>query len=297
MLKKYNLQELFYPDSEIFSDKWSKRWHGMCMLNVCKASPESRKKKKVKKDRKVIKQKFGDDIIRASELEKHAFLSIMSNIKTESISMFELGAGRGDWVLSTAGAIKHQLVPTKAKKCRCLAVEGEPTHFKWTKTHVDYHKIDCICVHGGVTKSPGKCEFQVSEAPSDSYGQSIVKKGSHKKTVKLNAYSIDQLMEIHNFPRLDFIHMDVQGEECNVLHGAKRALKNGNIDYLMIGTHGRQGPDSDKKNREIRKIMEQYDYKIVLDVPPKKLRSVETVLGKAVADGDGFMFIVSNKVK
>ena len=292
MLKIQNIEKV---KTELFSDAWGNGWHGMCMLKECRASAGAPKRENIKKKRQKIKDKFGDDILRASEVEKHAFLSVMRNLKSETVSMFELGAGRGDWVLATAGTIKHQIVPTNVKKCRCLAIEGEPTHFKRTKTHMKKHEINCVCLHGAITNKPGYCEFQVSKKPSDSYGQSIVGGKSNKQTTRIQAYTIDQLMEMYDFPKLDFIHMDIQGQEYNALLGADKGLKNNEIDYLLICTHGRRGQNSDKMNLDIKQLMQQYDYKIALDIPPKSLDITKTVLGDAVSDGDGFMMFISNK--
>ena len=293
MLEIKNIKKV---KTELFSDDWGSCWHGMCMLKACRASADAPKRKNIKKKRQQIKDRFGGNILRASEAERHAFLSIMEHLKSETVSMFELGAGRGDWVLATAGTIKHQLVPTNVEKCRCLAIEGEPTHFKWTKKHIEKHEIDCVCLHGAITKKPGHCEFMVAEKPSDTYGQSIAgSKKKNRKTTRIQAYTVDQLMEMYDFPKLDFIHMDIQGQEYNALLGARKGLENSKIDYLLICTHGSRGRNNDKMNLSIKQLMKQYDYKIALDIPPKNLNRTKTVLGDAVSDGDGFMMFISNK--
>lgn len=306
MIKKYDLKRIKAPKEELL-EGWVRQWHGMCELKECRPTEEDKIKNKIRDSKNRKHHKFDDSVISAGQFERHAFLSIMEHIDVETITMFELGAGRGDWVLTTAGAVKYQLVPTKAKKCRCLAIEGEPTHFKWTKANIEKHGIDCKCIHGAVSGKSGHCEFSTSDEPANDYGTKISDKKKTEQyaehgrrygpTVKVKAYTVDQLMEIHDFPHLNFIHMDVQGEECNVLRGSHNALKDNKIDYILIGTHGSQGPHCDAKNKEIKKIMKKYDYKIVVDIPPNCWgNKVPTVLGDALAECDGFMFIVSNKI-
>jgi len=62
---------------------------------------------------------------------------------------------------------------------------------------------------------------------------------------------------------IDIIQCDVQGVEDKVIKGAMESIKQGKIDYWLIGTHHK------KLNEKCRKLLEPY-YDCVVDVMPSK---------------------------
>ena len=221
------------------NENWETKWHGMFYL---KEVVGEKKRQANRNRRKVVAKPQFEGILKEERLEKECFFNILANVKSPILSMFELGAGRADWTCATAGIIRHQLVPTHAKNCRCLSLEGEPKHFFWCEKHVEVNKINSICVHGAISKENGTCFFECGHS-ANCYGHRICSEDRIKPKldkVKVHTYTIDHLMKKYNFPRLDLIHMDVQEAEYDALLGARKALSKGLVDYMIIATHSKE---------------------------------------------------------
>ncbi len=217
------------------SEGWIRYWHGLHQL------------RKVKTDEKRLLDQEEDLVARRAgalterDVEIQVFRNALGLIDAPQITMFELGAGRGDWCLALAGVVQHGLVPLKATSYRCLALEGEPTHYAWTAEHFAKQGLNGVAVHGAVSDRDGTCRFRAHKAPDESYGQGVDEQGN----IEVPCYTVDTLMERHGFQELQLIHMDVQGMEYAALLGAQHALKEGRIHMLHIGTHG--GDELDEK--------------------------------------------------
>jgi FkbM family methyltransferase len=214
------------------------------------------------------------------DFEKDCFLSVLADIQREHVNMFELGAGWGEWCLALAGVIDYKIIPIVPVSYRCLAVEGEPTHYRWIKEHFESQNINGIAVHGAVSNKNGTCRFGV-HAPDSSYGQAI---SFHKltvrktiwdlynfilrKTIEVPMYTIDHLIQAYVFDHVDIIDMDVQGAEYEVLLGAAESINDDLIDYLLIGTHDR------KINVELRRLLSP-KFDSIIDIYPKSVGIVD----------------------
>lgn len=258
---------------------WIRYWHGHFQM------------RKVKSDDKRLLDQQEDREARERgclterDVEIQVFLNMLHDIEEEQISMFELGAGRGDWCLALAGVTDHRLVPLIANSYRCLALEGEPFHYAWTRQHFEVQKINGVAVHGALSHKDGSIRFRASKAPEESYGQGI---DPERGNIEVPAYTIDTLMRKHGFPRLSCIHMDVQGAEYDAIRGAASALREGRVDYLHIGTHGGDALDD--------KLLEYLgpDYEVVFRVPAAA-GEVDTVFGRAWIPKDGILLVRRRK--
>lgn len=191
------------------------------------------------------------------DLERQLFLNIINNLKKDHITMFELGAGWGEWSMALAGAIDFKMIPCQAKSYRCLALEAEPTHYKWTKEHFEKQNIKGDAVFGAINAVDGECRFMAKEEPIANYGQHLAPEGN----LSVPGYSIDTLMKNPEFQTLDILHMDVQGAEFMALQGAIEAIKHRKIEYILIGTHSYDG------NEHIKKFLSN-NYDVVVDIEP-----------------------------
>jgi len=216
-----------------------------------------------------------------SQFERDCFLSILANIKREHVNMFELGAGWGEWCMALAGVVDHKIIPIKPTSYRCLAVEGEPTHYQWLREHFENQNIKGIPVHGAVSNRNGQCRFNVSVAPDYWYGQII---SFHKmvvpellrdlrdfvlrQTIKVPMYTVDYLMRTYGFNHIDIIDIDVEGAELEVIEGATSSIKNDLIDYLLIGTHEKA------LNDKLRKLLSP-KFGLIVDIYPNSIGIVD----------------------
>ena len=209
-------------------DGWIRYWHGYHQMRKVKSD------EKRELDRQEDVEAEGSGALTERDVEIQVFCNALRCIDSSHVTMFELGAGRGDWCLAMAGIIDHRLIPLPARSYRCLALEGEPSHFSWTSEHFVRQAINGIAVHGAAARQDGVCRFRALKAPDESYGQGV---DHDKGNIVVPCYSIDMLMERYGFEHLNLIHMDVQGEEYETLLGAEKALA------LPRARRGRDGGD------------------------------------------------------
>jgi FkbM family methyltransferase len=213
--------------------------------------------------------------------EVDCFLSVLTDIQRKHVNLFELGAGWGEWCMALAGVIDFKSIPVVPTSYRCLAVEGEPTHYKWIKEHFESQNINGVAVHGVVSNKKGVCRFSVNAAPDNCYGQAIISHSDRTikntiwylyniifKSIKVPMYTIDNLIQAYGFEHLDIIDIDVQGAEYKAVLGAADSIKNDLIDYFLIGTHDRELNDS------LRQLLSP-KYDLVVDIYPDSVGRVD----------------------
>jgi FkbM family methyltransferase len=155
----------------------------------------------------------------------------------DHFTMFELGAGYGYWTANAAAALKHvgQLPYT------FVAVEAEPTHFKWMAQHFADNSLDpsdIRLIEAAVTSRDGKVGFHVGKdsrpGNADAFDQSIG--GPHM----VNAISLPTLLE--PLPTVDLLHLDIQGAELKVLQAGARELDQ-KVKRVCVGTHSQSNDE------------------------------------------------------
>lgn len=260
---------------------WKKTWYGYFQMEKVISEVKKQRDKVSHKasDRSKLKN-AGEPLIGEGYLEQQFFLNIIQSLEGR-VDMMELGAGRGDWCLATAGVIDFKLVDTQATSYRCLAVEAEPIHYEWTKIHFEEQGLNATAVHGAVWSENGECSFYAKEDPASHYGQSIRPDGN----LTVPCYTVDTLMEKHGFDKVDFMHVDIQGAEYEMLKGMKKALENGSIKYMMIGTH------RPEMNDRLMGALELYGYEIIFSARCHSNEPVDTPFGKATLPVDGILLV------
>ena len=144
-------------------------------------------------------------------------------------TFMELGAGYGRW--SVRAALARPLA-------RIIAVEAEPTHFKWMKQNFldnglvsDRYKLK----QAAVSDVAGSCLFMTGR-PAEWYGQRVLHPGESSASAEtVCTVTLAQLLE--NGPFLvDLIDMDIQGSEYLVLRAGIEDA-NTKVKRLHIATH------------------------------------------------------------
>jgi len=171
--------------------------------------------------------------------------------------MIELGAGYGRWLLSAVGVLRH-LNPIDY---RLIAVEAEPTHFKWLKEHMLANEVkpeNCELINAAIGGKSGLVQFYIGN-PSGWYGQAIDVNAKQRDRLSLleklrsaalrlislyyptkvgkiwvEVIPLAPLLNKHG--SIDLIDLDVQGAELEVLAPAIDSL-NATTKRVHIGTH------------------------------------------------------------
>ena len=147
----------------------------------------------------------------------------------------ELGAGWGTWSVSGLAACKQI---SDIKKSEAVAIEADATHYKWMREHFAKNNMihDGIhLIHGAVGVGSGSVEFPVVESPDEDYGGSLRQAKGTNKTVTVSQYGLDDILGTVS-GIVDFLHVDIQGEEYNILPDSMNLLK-GRVRSVLVGTH------------------------------------------------------------
>ncbi len=266
-------------DSTLDGQYWEKRWHGYYQK---KESRSEQFRSAIKKIPGVLTP-TGPGILTEGMFEIQLFLNVIHEFTDENVSFMELGAGRGDWSLSFAGVIDYKLIPTVAQRYLCLAVEAEPTHYKWTKDHFLSQNIAGHVLHGAITGENGVCKFDARFDPASYYGAGVSSKGN----IEVPSYTIDTVLKMYNVKHLNLIHMDIQGSERDAILHSSAIREDGCVDYLMIGVHSVPDKPREWMNEQLVEMLDN-KYKIIINIPPRSLIT-ETPLGQVSLPTDGIM--------
>jgi len=234
-LKKIDFEDIIKntKDSRIIDDSWesNSRLGGYRFLKAVIGKDKRKKANEV--NEKMQKNRYTNEDV----VEESSLIYTLHNIDKDSITVVELGAGRGDQCLKMAGLIDNTTLFNNIKKYQVLAIEGEPTHFEWTKKHFELQNLQAAtAIHGAITDKDGEISFQIGD-PSNWYGQSIseTKHSSDSKSIK--SYRLKTLLKNNNIDFVDFLHMDIQAEKLKVINDSLDILTN--INFLYIATHSK----------------------------------------------------------
>jgi FkbM family methyltransferase len=117
-------------------------------------------------------------------------------------------------------------------KGRVFAFEPMPKNLLYLKEHLRLNSITNVTV--------------IEAAVSDCSGVVSFDEGSHSSmgnislqgTLQVKTITLDELIHTGEVPNPDYIKLDVEGAEIQVLLGAKSLLKNAH-PTILLATHGR----------------------------------------------------------
>ena len=170
----------------------------------------------------------------------------------ERFTMLELGAGYGRWIVNAAVALRC----TGGPPHRLIAVEAEPTHFRWLELHCRDNGVEAELVRAAVAAEAGEVEFAVGR-PEAWYGQAIADgTWSPERVETVRAVTLSGLLAPLNY--VDLVHCDVQGAEADVFANAAD-LVHDRVARVHIGTH------SDSVENRLRSLFRDLGWVAVND--------------------------------
>jgi FkbM family methyltransferase len=138
--------------------------------------------------------------------------------------VFDIGAHAGFYTL-----LASELVGSTGK---VVAFEPLPRNLAFLRSHLDLNAVDnAEVIAAAVSDVDGAVGFQ--DGPDSSTGF-ISSSGGRR----VAAVSLDALVHEGNIPRPDFLKIDVEGAEMDVLRGGRRTLEEGS-PALFLATHGK----------------------------------------------------------
>jgi FkbM family methyltransferase len=245
-LNEYNL--IFKPDIKPpRGTGWIQDWHGFYVLEEC--MPEE--------NLKWYKRRGSLEQYHPEMIETFALFTIIQKISKKKISFAELGSGRAQFSLAAASCVINKIIPNSIDEIDVFAIDGDPYHFLWTLKQLDMQNISNTVLHGAISKQNSFAKFDINwDEAAEWLGQSMMETGS----LTVPVYSLDYLFDSGVLEHMDVLHMDIQGAEADAMKGAEKALAEGRIDYIIVGTHG------EEVETELKSIMSK-THSLVLELP------------------------------
>lgn len=143
-------------------------------------------------------------------------------------------AKKGDIIID-CGAFCGTTVYTFSKlvgdEGKVYAFEPDETNYKCLISNIEKHKLtNVIPLKKAIWSKTTQLEFQ-----AEGNMGSAVKGASSREnnTVKIDAISLDDLIKEYNIPKIDFIKMDIEGSEEEVIKAMKHSLKKYNTSIII----------------------------------------------------------------
>jgi FkbM family methyltransferase len=160
---------------------------------------------------------------------------------TQGSVVFDLGAHVGFHTL-----LASVLVGSQGK---VFAFEPMPANLVYLKKHLQLNRVTNVTViEAAVSDCSGIAYFEVS---SSSFQGHLSSQG----TLQVKTVSLDELVAKGEIPNPDYIKVDVEGAEMEVLSGAKSVLTKAH-PTIFLATHG------DDIQRQCRHFLTSLDYKL-----------------------------------
>jgi FkbM family methyltransferase len=150
-----------------------------------------------------------------------------------------------------------------AYKGRVLAFEPANKTFKILSKNISYFS-NITPVHAALGSEPGQSKILISDRISgencliDSKKDKKINAAHHVEDVVIT--SIDQTVVDHKLPKVDFIKLDCEGYERNIILGAKKTIKNFSPTIAVSAYHAKD--DKEIIPQIILSINPQYKYEL-----------------------------------
>jgi FkbM family methyltransferase len=202
----------------------------------------------------------------------------------DTYTMVELGAGYGRWTARAACALRltHPTI-----RPQFIAIEAEPTHFKWLQEHLVANKLapeSYTLVQAPVTAKRTKVPFTIGHS-DEWYGQAVLPSADYgygdwpqASVVEMQSTTIRHLIRRHR--HVDLIDMDIQGAELECVARSLRVLER-KVDRLYISTH------SDEIHSQLFQLLHKRNWWLAEHARP--LRPYYTSMGQFDFT-DGFQY-------
>jgi FkbM family methyltransferase len=152
---------------------------------------------------------------------------------------------------------------------KVVAIEADPANFEMLNRNVNLNKLTNVtslnyAVYSNQTKLklylPGK------QSGFTIYNTIMVNRGKHQgKFIQVNGNTLDNLLEQNkiNFATINWIKIDVEGAEFEVLKGAQNVLSKSNDIAILIEIHNSQ--NGTNLYRPIIEFLNRYNFRIVYE--------------------------------
>ena len=237
-----------------------------------------------------------------SEAEEYVGLALALDRADSDFWVMEVGAGWAPWVVSGVVAARD-----RGLSARGVAIEAHAEHARWAVQHAQDNGIDVELIEGSaeeilaevrnstatmlVLVAAGWHENTVLEFPDvDGIDMGLAVctmpdsgtdyRGAHLQHKKVTAICLEELFGALGNPRVDLVHIDVQGVEYELLRAEARAVQD-HAQLMAVGTHSRLAEG------QLQDFFLERGWGIIIDQPCEAIFTMTrpTLAGFTVRDG------------
>jgi FkbM family methyltransferase len=140
------------------------------------------------------------------------------------MTVIDAGASHGMWTIHAAKKI--------GSEGRVIALEPSPFSYDVLQENVELNALDnVITLRKALWKVDGPVHFELGTA----YDLGHVRESLSQKENESIGVTLDQLMKDYNIKKINFLKIDIEGGEEDVLSNWKDMF--GKFDYLVVETH------------------------------------------------------------
>ena len=197
------------------------------------------------------------------QMTKNGELDLASKIIKPSDVVFDVGANKGAWCEMLLGVNPEVTI---------FAFEPVLRAFKTLKTRL---KIANVKLYNLALSATDKKQIfyhysqdQQAEEMSSFYRRSTIEKRMNisPSPVSVQCVSLDSFCSNHGIPKINFLKIDTEGSELDVLQGAKSMLRSGKIDVVQF-EYGGTFLDAGISMRRIFEFLTGLNYRLFRIVP------------------------------
>ena len=191
---------------------------------------------------------FGQDLAETSTAdyppiseESFEWIAVLDSVLEahKTLTMFELGAGFGRWMVTAVCAARRK---RRDLVLKLVGVEPEPTHFGFMHQHFldnGLNSKEHNLIEAAVNANGKPVSFVVGH-PREWYGESIVEQGFFAqdypaaRIIRVPAVTLNNLLKPHRY--VDLVDADIQGAELEVVTSSIDAMTK-KVRRAYISTH------------------------------------------------------------
>lgn len=153
----------------------------------------------------------------ASNLTQYLRKARASGLEIKTV--YDVGAHVGNWTASMK---------------QTVLCDADFYLFEGNSVYTDILKKRNSFVHVGILSNPGRETVQFFNGcdTGDSYYRETTDHYENKTAVTLPCRTLDSVIEEHNLPLPQFLKIDTQGSELDILSGAQKVLQTVDLVYL-----------------------------------------------------------------
>jgi FkbM family methyltransferase len=175
------------------------------------------------------------------------FPSMAQGLQTAKSYLVDYTPKEGDVVLDCGaycGITTYLFSKAVGETGRVYALEPDALSYKMLLKNIDKHGLtNVIPVKKGIWSTTTKLDFN-AEGNLGGSVSSILERDFYKKVSEIEVISLSDFYREYGLSRLDFIKMDIEGAEIDVLKGAKDFIREHNLNFAIASYHVVDGKES-----------------------------------------------------